>query len=152
MLQMEFYRGFQDKADRVKNDFLAFLIDKKRAGSKVVGYGAAAKGNTLLNYAGVKVDLLNYVVDASPHKQGRFLPGSHIPVVDESRIRVAMLALVSQEVLLEPAEDPGQVDGARAAVHRAVALLTDELAHRGVQLPVQRGRLERLAGKSRTSQ
>jgi SAM-dependent methyltransferase len=87
MLDMDFYRGFQHVADTVKNDFLAFLLDCKRSGKQVVGYGAAAKGNTLLNYAGVRPDLLPYVVDASPHKQGRFLPGSRIPVVSEARIR-----------------------------------------------------------------
>ncbi|MGZ5277687.1 MAG: methyltransferase domain-containing protein, partial [Caldimonas sp.] len=78
----EFYRGLQARADAIKNDLLAFLIEQKRAGKMVVGYGAAAKGNTLLNYAGVRPDLLPFVVDASPHKQGRWLPGSRIPVVD----------------------------------------------------------------------
>lgn len=87
MLDMDYYRGFQLQADAIKNAFLAFLLDCKRAGKQVVGYGAAAKGNTLLNYAGVKPDLLAYVVDASPHKQGRYLPGSRIPVVAEAHIR-----------------------------------------------------------------
>jgi len=87
MQRMDFYHGFQSLADETKNAFLAFLLDCKRSGKQVVGYGAAAKGNTLLNYAGVKPDLLAYVVDASPHKQGRFLPGSRIPVVSETRIR-----------------------------------------------------------------
>lgn len=87
MLSMDYYRGFQPMADGIKNAFLAFLLDCKRNGKQVVGYGAAAKGNTLLNYAGVRPDLLNYVVDASPHKQGRCLPGSRIPVVAETRIR-----------------------------------------------------------------
>jgi hypothetical protein len=82
-----YYQGFQAKADAVKNELLEFLLSQHRAGRKVAGYGAAAKGNTLLNYAGVKPDLLPYVVDASPHKQGRYLPGSRIPVVDESRLR-----------------------------------------------------------------
>jgi len=87
MLSMDYYRGFQPLADGIKNDFLAFLIDARRNGKQVVGYGAAAKGNTLLNYAGVRPDLLGYVVDASPHKQGRYLPGSRIPVVAEALIR-----------------------------------------------------------------
>ena len=87
MLAMDYYHGFQPLADGIKNAFLAFLIDCKRSGKQVVGYGAAAKGNTLLNYAGVRPDLLGYVVDASPHKQGRYLPGSRIPVVAEARIR-----------------------------------------------------------------
>lgn len=86
MLDMDYYRGFQHVADQVKNDFLAFLLSCKRDGKQVVGYGAAAKGNTLLNYAGVRPDLLGYVVDASPHKQGRHLPGSRIPVVAETHI------------------------------------------------------------------
>lgn len=89
MLDMTWYDGFQSVADGVKNDFLAFLLTCKRDGKQVVGYGAAAKGNTLLNYAGVRPDLLGYVVDASPHKQGRWLPGSRIPVVTEARIREA---------------------------------------------------------------
>lgn len=86
MLDMVWYSGFQPVADDVKNAFLAFLIDCKRNGKQVVGYGAAAKGNTLLNYAGVRPDLLGYVVDASPYKQGRYLPGSRIPVVAEAHI------------------------------------------------------------------
>jgi SAM-dependent methyltransferase len=76
-----FYRGLQPRADTIKNDLLDFLIAQKRAGRTVAGYGAAAKGNTLLNYAGVRPDLLPFVVDASPHKQGRWLPGSRIPVL-----------------------------------------------------------------------
>lgn len=82
-----FYAGFQRVAEKVKDDFLAFLLEQKRDGRTVVGYGAAAKGNTLLNFAGVRADLLPFVVDASPHKQHRFLPGSRIPVFDESRLR-----------------------------------------------------------------
>ena len=82
-----YYQGFQSQADEVKNDCLAFLLEQHRAKCKVVGYGAAAKGNTLLNYAGVRSDLLPYVVDASPYKQGRWLPGSKIPVVDESQLK-----------------------------------------------------------------
>jgi hypothetical protein len=82
-----FYRGLHGRAERVKDDQLAFLIEQKRAGRRVLRYGAAAKGNTLLNFAGVRPDLLPCVVDASPHKQGRFLPGSRIPVVAEERIR-----------------------------------------------------------------
>lgn len=87
MLGDDFYRGFQAQADAVKNDLLAFLLEQRRLGKRVVGYGAAAKGNTLLNYAGVRPDLLPWVADASPHKQGKWLPGSRIPVVGESRIR-----------------------------------------------------------------
>jgi SAM-dependent methyltransferase len=81
-----FYAGFQAAAERVKNDFHAFLIEAWRAGRSVAAYGAAAKGNTLLNYAGVRPDLLPYVVDRNPAKQGRYLPGSRIPIVAESRL------------------------------------------------------------------
>jgi SAM-dependent methyltransferase len=82
-----YYAGFQKKADDVKNNLLAFLIEAKQSGKKVAGYGAAAKGNTILNYAGVKPDLLPYVVDKNPAKQGKFLPGSHIPIVSEEHLR-----------------------------------------------------------------
>src|SRR3546814_8097271 len=78
------YQGFQPRADKVKNDLLAFLIEQKRAGKSVAAYGAAAKGNTLLNYAGVKPDLLPYVCDAAASKQGKYLPGSHIPILARS--------------------------------------------------------------------
>ena len=81
-----YYAGFQSRTDRVKNDFLKFLVDAKREGKKVIGYGAAAKGNTLMNYAGVRPDLMALVVDKSPAKQGKYLPGTRIPIVDESRI------------------------------------------------------------------
>jgi SAM-dependent methyltransferase len=75
------YQHFQARADRVKDDLVAFLIEQKRAGKKVAAYGAAAKGNTLLNYAGVKPDLLPFVCDAAAAKQGKFMPGSHIPIL-----------------------------------------------------------------------
>ncbi|WP_295444561.1 class I SAM-dependent methyltransferase [uncultured Thiodictyon sp.] len=75
------YQGFQTRADRVKDDLVAYLIEQKRAGRTVAAYGAAAKGNTLLNYAGVKPDLLPFVCDVAPSKQGKYLPGSHIPIL-----------------------------------------------------------------------
>ncbi|KII38021.1 SAM-dependent methyltransferase [Pseudomonas fluorescens] len=84
---LEVYRGFQVRADEVKNGLLSFLIEQKRAGKQVVAYGAAAKGNTLLNYAGVKPDLLAYVCDAAPSKQGKYLPGSHIPVYSPQKLK-----------------------------------------------------------------
>lgn len=87
MLELDYYLNFQQKADKVKHALLAFLLEQKKAGKRVSAYGAAAKGNTLLNYCGVKKDLIEFVVDASPYKQGKFLPGSHIPVVDESEIK-----------------------------------------------------------------
>jgi SAM-dependent methyltransferase len=82
-----FYADFQGKANQVKNDFLAFLIEAKRAGKSVVGYGAAAKGNTLMNYAGIRPDLLSYVVDLNPAKQNKFLPGSRIPILAEAQLK-----------------------------------------------------------------
>lgn len=81
------YQDFQAKADRVKDDLLLFLIEQKRAGKKLAAYGAAAKGNTLLNYAGVRTDLLPVVCDAAVAKQGKFMPGSHIPIMPPSVLR-----------------------------------------------------------------
>lgn len=75
------YADFQEKADKVKNDFLTFLLEQKRAGKTVAGYGAAAKGNTLMNYAGIKGDLISFVCDAAAAKQGKYLPGVHLPIL-----------------------------------------------------------------------
>ena len=83
MLTAVYYASFQAKADRVRDDFLVFLLEAKRQGKTVVGYGAAAKGNTLMNYAGVCSNLISFVVDRNPAKQGKYMPGSHIPIVDE---------------------------------------------------------------------
>jgi len=83
----DFYACFQQQAERVKNDLLAFLVELRRGGKRIAAYGAAAKGNTLLNFAGVRPDLLPYVVDLNPAKQGKHLPGSHIPIVAETRLR-----------------------------------------------------------------
>lgn len=82
----QFYTSLAPAAERIKHELLRFLLQAKADGKRVVGYGAAAKGNTLLNYAGIKSDLLAWVADASPHKQGKFLPGSRIPVVEPERI------------------------------------------------------------------
>jgi 2-polyprenyl-3-methyl-5-hydroxy-6-metoxy-1,4-benzoquinol methylase len=87
--ELAIYKTFQQKAEKVKNDFTRFLIKAKYDGKKVAAYGAAAKGNTLLNFAGTKKDLLNFVADASPHKQNKFLPGVHIPVCSEEKIKTA---------------------------------------------------------------
>lgn len=81
------YDRFQTRANAVKNGLLRFLLDCARDGRRVAGYGAAAKGNTILNFAGVRPDLLPFVCDAAPSKQGRFLPGSHIPVLPPSALR-----------------------------------------------------------------
>jgi len=83
---LETYKTFQNRADQVKNGVLQFLIEQKKAGKKVAAYGAAAKGNTLLNYAGVKPDLLPFVCDAAEAKQGKYMPGSHIPILSPKAI------------------------------------------------------------------
>ncbi|WP_354138919.1 class I SAM-dependent methyltransferase [Bradyrhizobium sp. LB11.1] len=80
------YGGFQSRSERVKDDLLAFLIEAKRQGKRVAAYGAAAKGNTLLNFAGIRRDLIAYVVDLNPAKQDKYMPGSRIPIVDEARL------------------------------------------------------------------
>jgi hypothetical protein len=84
---MAFYAGFQAKTNHIKHNLLTFLQNAANEGKSVVGYGAAAKGNTLLNYCNVDSSQIPFVVDASPHKQGRFLPGTKIPVVSESELK-----------------------------------------------------------------
>lgn len=81
------YRDFQSRAEKIKHDLLAFLVEQKRAGKTVGAYGAAAKGNTLLNFAGVRPDLLPWVCDAAPSKQGKYMPGSHIPILHPNILR-----------------------------------------------------------------
>lgn len=80
--ELKVYKLFQAKADEIKNNFSEFLITQKKLGKKVAAYGAAAKGNTLLNYAGIKPDLLSFVCDAAIAKQSKFMPGSHIPIYE----------------------------------------------------------------------
>ena len=87
LLELKTYVQFQQKAERVKNELLDFLEEKKMQGKSVAGYGAAAKGNTLLNYAGVKPELLPFVCDAASSKQGNYLPGSHIPIFPPDYIK-----------------------------------------------------------------
>ncbi len=89
MLSASYYTGFQAKTDQVKNDFLAFLLEAKRQGKTVAAYGAAAKGNTLMNYAGIRPDLIPFVVDRNPAKQGKYMPGSRIPILDEEKLKDA---------------------------------------------------------------
>jgi SAM-dependent methyltransferase len=84
----DFYHGFQARAEAVKNGLLTFLLDAKRDGKIVAGYGAAAKGNTLLNFAGVKPDLLPFICDAAIAKQGKLMPGSHIPIMPPQELDV----------------------------------------------------------------
>ena len=88
LARLDPYLEFQLRADKVKNGLLEFLLQQKRKGKTVGAYGAAAKGNTLLNYAGVKPDLLAFVCDAAPSKQGKFLPGSHIPIYDPLELKM----------------------------------------------------------------
>lgn len=83
----EVYESFQRRMDQIRDSFRGFLLEQRSSGATIVGYGAAAKGNTLLNYCGIRGnELIAFVADASPHKQGRFLPGSHVPVVAPERI------------------------------------------------------------------
>ena len=89
MKTLNFYTGFQARTDKVKDDFLSFLLEAKRQGKTVAAYGAAAKGNTLMNYAGIRSDLIPFVVDRNPAKQGTYMPGSRIPIVDEIRLQTA---------------------------------------------------------------
>lgn len=81
------YQGFQEQAENIKNNFLSFLIETKKRGKTVIGYGAAAKGNTLLNFSGVRPDLLPYVIDKSNSKKNKFLPGSRVPIFGETQIK-----------------------------------------------------------------
>ena len=84
--RMETYSSFAETVMKSKRDLLEFLIRAKREGKRVVGYGAPGKGNTLLNYCGIRQDFLDYTVDRNPYKQGKFLPGTHIPVFGPERI------------------------------------------------------------------
>ena len=84
---LTFYNGFQEKANKIKNDLLEFLKQARQDNLKVAAYGAAAKGNTILNYAGIHPDLLPYVVDMNPAKEGKYMPGSQIPIVNEEWLK-----------------------------------------------------------------
>ena len=87
LLSLEYYRNFQIQSELVKNDLVTFLLNANRKDELVIGYGAAAKGSTMLNFAGIRKDLVKYIVDKNPAKQGKYMPGSRIPIADESRIR-----------------------------------------------------------------
>ncbi len=84
---LEFYNGFQGKAEKVKSDLLGFIKEAKQKNLTIAAYGAAAKGNTLLNFAGIDSSDIDYVVDLNPAKQGQFMPGSHIPIVNEEHLK-----------------------------------------------------------------
>src|SRR6185295_6246559 len=85
--RLETYSAFSEQVKDTKRSILEFFIAAKRAGKTVVGYGAPGKGNTLLNYCGIRQDFIDYTVDRSPYKQGKFTPGTHIPIYDPERIR-----------------------------------------------------------------
>ncbi|MFW6191937.1 MAG: methyltransferase C-terminal domain-containing protein, partial [Gemmatimonadota bacterium] len=85
---LAYYRDFSDRVEETKRGILAFLIDARGRGDSVVGYGAPGKGNTLLNYCGIRTDFLDYTVDRSEYKQGMYLPGTHIPIHAPSKIAV----------------------------------------------------------------
>ena len=94
MRSRAFYEGFERDAEEAKAKLLQILVHAKLDGKRVVAYGAAAKGNTFLNYAGIKPDLIEYVVDRNPAKQGKWMPGSRIPIVDEARLRADKPAII----------------------------------------------------------
>jgi len=85
--KLETYTSFAQRVQETKRTLLEFLIQAKREGKSIVGYGAPAKGNTLLNYCGIRSDFMDYTVDRSPHKQGHFLPGTHIPIYHPDKIK-----------------------------------------------------------------
>ena len=123
LLELDTYRAVQIHADRIKNDLLAYLIEQRRAGRRIAAYGAAAKGNTLLNFAGVRSELIACVADRNPAKQGKRLPGSRIPIVDEA----ALEALQPDYVVILPwnirAEVVGQLAGLSARGTRFVTAI-----------------------------
>jgi SAM-dependent methyltransferase len=106
------YAGFQAKAERIRDDLVTYLIEAKRTDRTVAAYGAAAKGNTLLNFAGVRPDLVRYVVDQNPAKQGKFMPGSRIPIVGPERL----VEERPDEVLVLPWNLTAEIRGELAAM------------------------------------
>ncbi len=86
---LDYYRDFASRIETLRHDVLTFLIEAKRAGKRVVGYGAPGKGNTLLNYIGIRTDLIDFTVDRNPYKHGRFTPGTHIPIHDPEMLETA---------------------------------------------------------------
>ncbi len=87
MTKMEYYLSFGEIVKETKRKILEFLIKAKAEGKSIAGYGAPAKGNTLLNYCGVRTDFIDYTLDRSPHKQGQYLPGTHIPIYHPDKVR-----------------------------------------------------------------
>lgn len=113
MTGLDYYKGFQASVDRVKDDFVRFLLDARSDGKSVAAYGAAAKGNTLINYAGVRSDLIAFVVDRAPAKQGKYMPGSRIPVLAEDTLRQARPDFIVILPWNLKSEIMGQLDYAR---------------------------------------
>jgi len=114
LTRLEYYTPFQKQAERVKDDIVAFLIEAKKKGLRVGAYGAAAKGNTLMNFAGIRPDLVPYVVDRAAAKQGRFMPGSRIPIVEEAHLwadRPDLVLILPWNIRVEVME---QLSGIRA--------------------------------------
>jgi hypothetical protein len=107
-----YYQGLQPRAERIRDDLLRFLREAKREGRSVVAYGAAAKGNTLLNFAGVGNDLIRCVVDLNPAKQGKFMPGSRIPIVGPDALRQSrpdLLFVLPWNILAEVREQNAEL-------------------------------------------
>jgi hypothetical protein len=122
-----FYEGFQSKVDKIKDDLLVFLINEKRKGTKIAAYGAAAKGNTLLNYAGVKADLIPFVCDAAISKQGKFLPGSHIPILEPKELINYMpdlIMILPWNIAEEVKNQNKDLDDKGAKFFKAIPVLT----------------------------
>jgi hypothetical protein len=86
MNRLDHYQNYEERVKETKRQIVEFLINAKRAGKSIVGYGAAGKTNTLLNFCGIRTDFMDYVVDRNPYKQGKFLPGTHIPILSPDRI------------------------------------------------------------------
>jgi len=109
-----YYAGFQARAEKVKDDFVSFLIEAKRTGKKVAAYGAAAKGNTLLNFSGIRPDLIPFVVDKNPAKQGKFMPGSRIPILPPMALepnRPDYLVILPWNIAAEVREQNSRLSG-----------------------------------------
>jgi hypothetical protein len=87
LTNIEYYLSFGERVKETKRKILDFLIKVKREGKSIAGYGAPAKGNTLLNYCGVRTDFIEYTLDRSPHKQGQYLPGTHIPIYHPDKVK-----------------------------------------------------------------